>query len=52
MSGDKKAEELLYKASLKEPFRIDIANIRKKYNIPPNGFNSKEKTASWRFENR
>lgn len=52
MSANKKAEELLYKASLKKSFDEDLINIRKEYNISEIGFDTLTKACGWRFANK
>jgi len=51
-SGDKKAEELLFRASQKESFEGDLVSIREEYNIPTNGFETMKESGNWRFANR
>lgn len=46
-NGDKKAEELLYRAKQKDGFDSDIAKIRSTLGIPRVGFKSKNQEKSW-----
>ncbi len=52
MNGDKKhisddLSEILYKASLKKPFKDKVQEIRTEFNIPPKGFVSKKEVDLW-----
>lgn len=42
-----KAEELFYRASLREAFRADVLKIRTMFGIPGNGFKSAEAAKKW-----
>ena len=48
MSSNKKAEELLKIASLKESFQKDVKELRVKYNIPEVGFFNENEAGKWR----
>ena len=45
--GDIKVDELVYRASLRKNFWPDIKSIRKKYNIPINGYLTEMETTGW-----